>query len=186
MRVVARTPFEKRFDLEAGEGQTVLDLLGAALGAAEDERIARLVAAIGTDRPPAEGLGLPRGSSEVLYARATQWFAVGRPDRAEPLFRMLCLLEGSVADHWVGHGVCLHLAEQTAAAGLAFRTAQTLRPEWAVPYFHLAAVAVRDRRWAEARTWLGRFRGAVDASVPETMQREAARLEVMARSGDDP
>lgn len=181
MSAVARTPFEQRFDLEPGEGRTVLDLLGTALGAADDERVARLVAAIGNDRPPAEGLGLPRNSSEVLYARATQWFAVGRPDRAEPLFRILCLLEGSVADHWIGHGVCLHIAEQTGAAGLAFQTAHALRPDWAIPCFHLAALAVRERRWADARIWLERFRASLDDTVPEAMRREAARLEVMAR-----
>lgn len=174
------TAFEHRFGLEPGEGDLVLGLLSAAMGGEERDPAARnLLAALRDDRPLAEGLGLPTGASEVLYARATQWFGVGRPERAEPLFRILCLIEGGSADFWVGHGVCLHLTDRVEAARLAFETAARLRPDWALPHVHLAAVALRDRRRDQARRALERFRALADDSVPDAMHGEARRLSAM-------
>lgn len=173
------TAFEHRFGLEPGEGELVLDLLGTAMGGERDSVVRNLLSALRDDRPLAEGLGLPPGASEVLYARATQWFGVGRPERAEPLFRILCLLEGGSADFWVGHGVCLHLTNRVEAARLAFETAVRLRPDWALPHMHLAAVALRERRREDAGQALARFRDRADDTVPDAIRREAMRLSAM-------
>ncbi|WP_062012781.1 hypothetical protein [Aureimonas sp. AU4] len=182
MNAPPRTGFEQRFDLEPGEGDLVLGLLGPLLADLGESRVSPLLSAIRADRPLSEGLGLPPGAGEVLYARATQWFAVGRPEKAEPLFRILCMLDGASADHWVGHGVCLHLADRIEPARLAFETASRLRPGWAVPLFHLAALAVRERRWGDAVAALEQFGLHADADTPETMRREAQRLRTMADS----
>lgn len=178
------TAFEHRFGLEPGEGDLVLEILDAAMGGGDrDTTVRNLLSALRDDRPLAQGLGLPAGASEVLYARATQWFGVGRPERAEPLFRILCLIEGGSADFWVGHGVCLHLTDRVEAARLAFETAARLRPDWALPYVHLAAVALRDRRGEQARRALERFRSLADDSVPDALHEEARRLSAMIDAG---
>ncbi|WP_294641428.1 hypothetical protein [uncultured Aureimonas sp.] len=170
---------ERRFQLEPGESATVVRLLGEAL-AGFGPQGHRLAAALGADTSPAAALGFSRGALEALYARATQWFAVGRRERAEPLFRLLCLLDGGDADMWVAHGVCLHIADRIEAAELAFRTAAALRPTWAVPSFHLAAIALRTGDGAEARRLSALFavQAEADPLVPLSMRREAERLAI--------
>ena len=52
-------------------------------------------------------LGLTPEICEAIYARAHRWFAVGRPERAEPLFRALCVADGQVADYrWASASAC--------------------------------------------------------------------------------
>ncbi len=123
-----------------------------------------------------QALGLPPRLGEALYARAHGWFNAGRHDRAEALFRALCVLDGRDADHWVGYGVCLRMREARQEAGLAFATAAAIRPAWAVPHFHGAAVAIADERWDEARAHLQAFGRHAGTAVPEAMRGEAARL----------
>lgn len=146
---------------------------------------ARIYAALRAGQTLGAALGLPESVVEVLYARAHTWFAAGRSDRAEPLFRVLCALDGACADHWVGHGVCLHLRGADSEATIAFATAAALRPDWAVPHFHAAGLAVAQGGWDRAAEHLFAFRERQDRDTPEALVREAGRLAAaLAQRGD--
>jgi hypothetical protein len=121
-------------------------------------------------------LKLPRGTTDLLYARAHRWFSIGRYDRAEPLFRALCVLGERVADHWVGFGVCLRLRDNLPEAGVAFQTAAGLRPDWAVPHFHALELAMRRGDWAAATQCLSAYDQRASDALPEPIRREAERL----------
>lgn len=122
-----------------------------------------------------QALGFRPGAIDFLYARAHQWFLVGRADRAEPLFRALCLLDDRVADFWVGFGVCLRLRGALEHALEAFETASRLRPTWAIPYFHMLELLVRREAWALAATQLAAFEANIDDTVAPELIVEAAR-----------
>lgn len=134
-----------------------------------------IVAALSRGDTLGEALGLPPGFTDLLYSRAHGLFSAGRQDRAEPLFRALCVVDGRTADNWVGYGLCLRQRDEDAQATLAFATAAALRPDWAVPQFHAAQVALAQDRWAEAAAHLDAFRERDGASVPAAMRREAQR-----------
>lgn len=121
-------------------------------------------------------LGLPPEISELLYSRAHRWFSVERPDRAEPLFRTLCILDGQVADYWVGLGVCLEIGNRPKAAAYAFATAAMLRPQWAIPAYYSAAIALHSGDLAEAGQQLKRFERLADAATPDGIRAEAGRI----------
>ncbi|MBE7248994.1 MAG: hypothetical protein INR63_28965 [Actinomycetospora chiangmaiensis] len=169
------------FGLNPAEGELLNQLLSevaAPLGLDG----ARIYVALREGRTLGEALGLPADLTDVLYLRAHTWFSAGRPDRAGPVFRALCALDGRCADHWVGHGVCLTLSGAEDEAEIAFATAAALRPDWAVPHFHAAGLAVSRGRWEAARAHLSAFLARRDPGLPETMLREAGRLEAaMAR-----
>lgn len=137
---------------------------------------ARIYAALREGRTLGEALGLPSRVGEALYQRAHNWFTAGRHDRAEASFRVLCILDGRDADHWVGYGVCLRMRDNRPEAELAFATAAALRPGWAVPHFHAASLAIARERWSDADAHLRAFETCRDGPVPEAMHREAARL----------
>lgn len=150
------------------------------------QMLGELVAPLGIDggqvvdglsegKPLADVLGLPAGLTEVLYARAYNWFTAGRHDRAEALFRILCVLDSSVADFWVGHGICLAERKELTEAVLAFATAAALRPDWAVPHFHAAQLAIAKERWRVARDHLVAFAGRDLSGLPKVMRHEASR-----------
>lgn len=122
-----------------------------------------------------EALDLPAGLGEVLYGRAHHLFTAGRLDRAEPLFRTLCIIDGRTADHWVGYALCLRRRGEEGEAALSLATAAALRPDWAVPQFHAAQSALAQDRWTAAGAHLDAFQSKIDASVPVGMRREAAR-----------
>lgn len=122
-------------------------------------------------------LGLPAEVTELIYARAHRWFVAGRPERAEPLFRALCAADGGTADYWIGLGICLRLKGDYAGATLAFSMAGSLRPDWAVPAFHAAELALQRRDRATAEAEIARFRRLADATTPERLRDEAARVE---------
>lgn len=122
-----------------------------------------------------EALDLPAGLGEVLYGRAHHLFTAGRHDRAEPLFRALCIIDGRSADHWVGYALCLRQRGEEGEAALALATAAALRPDWAVPQFHAAQSALAQDRWTAAGAHLDAFHSRIDATVPAGMCREAAR-----------
>lgn len=121
-------------------------------------------------------LGLSPALADTLYERAHRWFAAGRPERAEPLFRALCTLDGTVADYWIGHGVCLRAAGRLPLAEIAFAAAARLRPNWALPYFHLSEVLASQRRLDAARQALEMFFQMRDETVPPIVVEEASRL----------
>lgn len=163
------------FGLDPEDG-ALLGTLFAEAAAALGLDGARIYAALREGRTLGAALGLPEGVAEALYRRAHTWFAAGRHDRAEPLFRALCALDSGSADYWVGHGVCLHLRGADAEAGIAFAAAAALRPDWAVPHFHAAGLAIARGDRASAAEHLAAFRDRQDRQTPEALIREAERL----------
>ena len=121
-------------------------------------------------------LGLPPGLRELLYARAHRWFSFGRVDRAEPLFRALCILAEGSADHWVGYGVCLRLRDNLDQAEFAFATAARLRTDWAIPHFHALELALHRQRWADAQAHLALYNAWVSDDTPEAIRAEVGRF----------
>lgn len=123
-----------------------------------------------------QALAMPSGVGDLLYHRAYRWFSFGRIDKAEPLFRALCVLEGGKADYWIGYGVCLRLRENLDQAETAFETAARLRPEWAVPPFHALELAVHRESWQAASEQLARYDQRVTPDIPPAIPAEAERL----------
>ena len=70
-----------------------------------------------------KSMNIPPEAADILYARAHHWFAIGRYDRAESVFRTLCVLDGTKRDHWLGYGVCLKIRGFHPAALVAFQAA---------------------------------------------------------------
>lgn len=126
--------------------------------------------------PLAEALGFPGGTADLLYGRAYRWLQVGRPERAEPLFRALCVLDGRIADHWIGYGLCLRERRADQDAALAFETAVRLRPEWAVAHFHAFAQSATLGDWPRADEHWRRFTERADDGTPAAIRDEAKRL----------
>lgn len=125
-----------------------------------------------------EALGLPREALELIYARAHRWFSIGRPDRAEPLFRALCASETGVADYWVGLGVCLRLREELNGAALCFATAARVRPNWAVPAFHAIELALHQGDVEAAAREIALFDRLANASIPARMVEEVEKMRI--------
>src|SRR5262249_2743630 len=121
-------------------------------------------------------LALPKGLGDLLYARAYRWFSVGRADRAEPLFRALCILDEGTPDYWVGYGVCLRVRGNLEQAALAFETAARMRPDWAVPHFHATELAVHQDRLAAAEQSLASYDRLATDDLPEAIRSEIVRL----------
>ncbi len=163
------------FGLNAAEMELLSTLLGEMTG-----RIGldgdRILDGLGRGETLSQVLNLPPRFGEVLYGRAHTWFAAGRLDRAETLFRVLCVIDGRSADHWVGYGVCLRRRDAWAEAALAFATAAAVRPDWAVPHFHAADLAAAQGQWALAEDHLAAFASRADAALPDPMLQEAAKL----------
>jgi hypothetical protein len=126
--------------------------------------------------PLAEALGVPRGVIPVLYARAYHLFNAGQHGRAEAIFRSLCTLDGHVADHWLGFGICLRIRQAFDEASLAFALAARLKDRWAVPHFHLAELAMQRKAWPAARDELDLFEACLDHTTPAAMILEAERF----------
>jgi hypothetical protein len=123
----------------------------------------------------ADALALPRGVVELLYARAYRWTTIGRFDKAEALFHTLCLLDSLSADYRVGYGVCLKMSGRPEAAAAAFRAAHLCRPDWAIPHFHLADLALRCGRWPDASDALRAFEQAATPDLPAELVAQANR-----------
>src|SRR5262245_22463785 len=120
-------------------------------------------------------LGLPPALRELLYARAHRWFSFGRVDRAEPLFRALCIFAEGSADYWVGYGVCLRLRDDLDRAEFAFATAARLRTDWAVPHFHALELALHRQRWDDAQEQLALYDARVSDDIAEAIKAEVTR-----------
>lgn len=97
----------------------------------------RVASMLTSGKPLAEALGLPKGTNELIYARAHASFIAGRYSEAERLFRALTMLAGRNFDYWLGYGICLRKREQFDLARDVFAIAAALRPESAAPYFHM-------------------------------------------------
>lgn len=171
----ARPGFERLFGLAPDEARLLAD------------HCAPILAQAGIDPGPffdrldregtlGEALGLPPEAGELIYARAHRWFAVDRPERAEPLFRALCIADGRQADHWAGLGICLRLRAELVQARLAFAMASCLRPGWAVAHFHAAELELHADDIEEAAAQLALFERNRDDETPAAMVSEAQRL----------
>jgi tetratricopeptide (TPR) repeat protein len=118
---------------------------------------------------------IPAAAVEILYSRAHRWSALGRHDRAEPVFRALCIINGASADFWTGLGICLRARSAWEEALAAFATASEQRPQWAVPHFHALELCIRRAAWTEAATELAAFEQKADAETHPALTAEAER-----------
>ena len=116
-----------------------------------------VLADLSSGKPLAKALAVPDGTADLLYARAHHWFGVGRFDKAEALFRTLCVLDGNKRDHWLGYGICLKVRSQAEASAAALLIAAEKDPSSAVPYYHLLDLAIRSGAWGEAQNWMTEF-----------------------------
>jgi hypothetical protein len=88
---------------------------------------------------------------------------------------VLVTLAPGEADYWVGFGCCARQSN-VREARLAFTTAARLRPVWALPQFHLMALAMHLGEWDAASAALVAYRCASDAALPVEIQRETKRM----------
>lgn len=184
----------------ADDGARTSTPLGRSLGLSDGDvgilgrLFGDLTASLGIDGEPiferlaqgqsiGQALAMPPGTVERVYARAHAWFALGRIERAEPLFRALCLLSEEDADFWVGYGVCLRMTGQPAKARQAFEAAANLRPDWALPHFHALELAVLQRHWPQALAALAAYDARAGADIPPPVAAEAARLRLALERG---
>lgn len=123
-----------------------------------------------------EAMAIPKGVAALLYARAHRWFSAGRPDRAESLFRVLCIIDGENPDNWVGWGICLRIGERWDDALRAFRTASGLNPAWSVPHFHALELHVRRGEWPAAAAALEAYDRLKGAAEPDEIADEVDRF----------
>ena len=162
------------FGLDAGESAAFAEAfvaLARPLGL--DGR--QIVDALTRGETLGQALNLPHGVADLLYGRAHGLFGAGRADRAEPLFRALCVIDAPTADHWIGYGLCLRERHADGEAEIAFATAAALRPAWAIPQFHAAQLALARERWSVAAEHLAAFHRNTGPDVPPAMLREAQR-----------
>jgi tetratricopeptide (TPR) repeat protein len=122
-----------------------------------------------------QALGIPVAAVELLYSRAHRWSALGRHDRAEPIFRVLCIVSGESADFWTGLGICLRARSAWEEALAAFATASEQRPQWAVPHFHALELCIRRAAWPQAATELAAFEQKADSETHPALTAEAER-----------
>lgn len=169
-----RPALARTFGFNANEaelfGRLLVDGLGRS-GIAAEPIVDRLMegASIG------QALGVPKGVAELLYARAHLWFAAGRHDRAEAIFRILCAIDPSSTDYWVGWGICLRMAERLAEAQIAFQTALDRDAGWIVPHFHMLELKIRMADWAAAAALLERCDALGTIDLTDTMDEQLAR-----------
>lgn len=164
------------FGLSSDEAALVEDL---CLDALSDQGLdgERLLHGLRSTGSLGGALGLAPDVLEAIYARAHRWFAVGHPEKAEPLFRTLCVAEAGCADYWVGLGLCLRLSDRLDMARTALETAARLRHDWAVPHFHLCELLMLQGNTVAAAECLVRFGERASAEIPPQMKAEATRFE---------
>ncbi|WAJ30502.1 tetratricopeptide repeat protein [Antarcticirhabdus aurantiaca] len=172
---VGNEALARLFRLPPEDARTVASLAQEMLSGSGVDAT-RFFAALDAGEGFGAALGLTPPVLEALYARAYRWFTVGHPEKAEPLFRALCVADPGNADAFVGLGICLRLLGRVDAARLALDTAARLRPDWAVPTFHLCELALACRDDAAAARHLEDFRNRARADTPAAMSAEAARF----------
>lgn len=187
---LAESHLARTLGLDSGEAAVLGKLFGAATAALGIEG-GPIFERLSKGETLGRALALPAGTDEVLYARAHRWFAAGRPERAEPLFQALCLLDGTSADYWIGYGVCLKLRGAFAEAAMAFEIAGRLRPNWAMPDFHTLEIALRTGDFTAATEHLKNFDAHAGAGdIPDAVRAEVSRwrvaLEMRARRAGSP
>lgn len=126
--------------------------------------------------PTVQTLDASHAIVEFLYKRALKWFRAGHFDRAEAIFRALCILDTSSADFHVGLGICLRRRSAWHDALDAFEAAARLRPEWAIPRFHMLELLMRRGEWKRGAEELAAFEARLDRNVPPALTSEVARF----------
>jgi tetratricopeptide (TPR) repeat protein len=109
-----------------------------------------------------KALGISNDMVEFLYARAHRWVAVARYERAEPIFRTLCIVDANAADFWVGLGICLQARSAWDEALAAFVAASEKKPQWEIPHFHALDLCIRRKDWVKATAELAAFEKKAD------------------------
>lgn len=171
----ARPGFERLFGLEPDEARLLADHCAPILAQAGIDP-GRFLDRLDGGGTIGDALGLPPEACELIYARAHRWFAVDRPERAESLFRALCIADGRQPDHWVGLGICLRIRGEFAQARLAFAMASYLRPGWAVAHFHAGELELHAGEIEEAAARLALFEETRGEDTPPAMVAEAQRM----------
>jgi len=123
----------------------------------------------------AQALRISKVAAEFLYARGHKWFAAGRIDRAESIFRALCIVAPDEAEFRVGLGICLRRREAWFEAREAFEMAARLRPDWPLPLFHKLELLMRREAWEAAAAALLAFEARGGAEGPPAFARAAGR-----------
>jgi Flp pilus assembly protein TadD len=171
-----------------GLDDAALDLLGEAfaqIGAKAGLDGAAIFARLRAGQSLAAAMSLSPHTVGALYARAHQWFSIGRIEKAAPLFRALVTLDPQGPEYWIGHGACLRHGGRLVEAQAAFAAAALLRPNWGLPYFHLLGLAIHRGDRAAARELLAAFDAAADTQLPKEIVAEAARIRSVLAT-DDP
>lgn len=121
-------------------------------------------------------LGLPAGTSDLLYAQAHARFNAGHVTDALALFQALAALSPKVKDHWLGLGICLRMTGALSGARLAFAAALDLQPDCPAVTYHMAELALADGRRDEAVVLVRRFGALPDSGLKTRLSSEAQRL----------
>lgn len=160
-----------------GLGQEDIAILQELFDTLGGRAFGGLARALDSGTPPADALGLSPQLLENLYARAFALFDTGHVDRSEALFRALCTLDGKRADHWMGLGICARVRDDLSGAIIAFSTARSLRPDWAVPPFHMLEAHMRRQEFEAAAGLLPGVEAGIEQLTPH-MQDETARFKL--------
>lgn len=124
----------------------------------------------------AQALELPKGTADLLYARAHQWASTGHFDKATLIFRALCILEGTVPDYWVGYAICLLKQNDKAQAEQALLTAAQIKPSWALPYYYLLDLYLHHQKLERAEAALAAFDARLGPDIPAEIRAQAERF----------
>ncbi|WP_407048045.1 hypothetical protein [Methyloraptor flagellatus] len=130
-------------------------------------------------QPLYEALGLPRAALDLLYQRGFGWLALERFDRAEPLFRALCLLCPGKSEYWLGLGIAAGASGKAEVARATFDQLRASRPDWGALAFHELAFHQRAGRWDEAAEALRRFDKSDRSDLAPAALREVERLRAL-------
>jgi len=102
-------------------------------------------------------LGVDDELLEAVYGRALVFLRIGQARRAGDLFYVLCAIDGTRSDHWLGHGICLRECGEIDLALTAFGLAARLASGSPAPHLHRLELLLRQERWDEARSALARL-----------------------------
>jgi tetratricopeptide (TPR) repeat protein len=162
-----------------GDDLDLLEELFAEAAASKGVEGRKVFAALKQGVPFGKALAVKPESIEFLYFRARKWFLLGRDEKAEPIFRALCVLEPETADFWIGLGACRRARSAWHEALFAFDIAARVRPEWPIPHFHKLEILVRLHKWADAAAELQAFESMREDGLDAHLVKEAGKYRVL-------
>jgi len=129
----------------------------------------------------AEALALPDGTCDFLYASAYRWLSIGNYNKAEPLFRILCLISGGESDYWIGYALCLREHRIWDGVEQCLSIAESISPERAVSHFYRVESLILQEKWEEAKSAFETFEKHINSNSPggglsKAMLYEAERM----------